>query len=186
MWDIKPRPRETVLYTEHVKEPWRISAVVSSCILALSPVTTNRLLGASLIWACATVATINKRKYKQTDDQCTVLSLEIFTASSYCNRCHHKGTCDGRKVYSRSKWMMPSSPKGMPSYHAATSASLVIGLEILWAKHNFVFTFVVKNVQYQMYRTIFIKKIFPYIFILVKYRILRIKTHLYETNEGVL
>ena len=53
-----------VLYTEHVKEPGGITpstlknqaelSVVSTCILALSPVTTNRLCmggGGSLRWA---------------------------------------------------------------------------------------------------------------------------------------
>ena len=40
----------TVLYAEHVKEPGGALSRFSS-ILKLSPVATNRLLGASLRWA---------------------------------------------------------------------------------------------------------------------------------------
>ena len=48
---LKPTSRAMVLYDEHVKKNQTELSVVSSCILALSPVTTNRLLGASLRWA---------------------------------------------------------------------------------------------------------------------------------------
>ena len=48
--ETKPRSRVTVSYTEHIKEPGR-ALVVSSCIIALSPIRTKHLLGASLRWA---------------------------------------------------------------------------------------------------------------------------------------